>query len=207
MKIAINLSRTSRVAAALLVVAACFQQPAAAYTATDCAADGGVASSGNCYVVDETLRSWSGAQAEIVAQSLDPLFHLVSIHDAVENAYVGSLFPSGDSFWIGLTDSSTFSTEGTFVWTDGSPLDYTNWASGQPDNSSAGLDFVRFDNSIDQWLTDVDDSATSAYFSVFSAPLTSAVPVPAAVWLFGSGLIGLAGVARRRRNRPPVNAC
>ena len=27
----------------------------------------------------------------------------------------------------------------------------------------------------------------------------SAIPVPAAVWLFGSGLIGLAGVARRRR--------
>ena len=29
----------------------------------------------------------------------------------------------------------------------------------------------------------------------------STVPVPAAVWLFGSGLIGLAGVARRRRNK------
>ena len=28
----------------------------------------------------------------------------------------------------------------------------------------------------------------------------SAVPVPAAVWLFGSGLIGLAGFARRKRN-------
>lgn len=27
----------------------------------------------------------------------------------------------------------------------------------------------------------------------------AAVPVPAAVWLFGSGLLGLAGVARRRR--------
>ena len=27
----------------------------------------------------------------------------------------------------------------------------------------------------------------------------SAIPVPAAVWLFGSGLIGLAGVARRRK--------
>ncbi len=27
---------------------------------------------------------------------------------------------------------------------------------------------------------------------------TSAVPVPAAVWLFGSGLLGMAGVARRR---------
>ncbi|MCW9006033.1 MAG: VPLPA-CTERM sorting domain-containing protein [Gammaproteobacteria bacterium] len=28
---------------------------------------------------------------------------------------------------------------------------------------------------------------------------TTVVPVPAAVWLFGSGLIGLAGFARRKK--------
>lgn len=33
----------------------------------------------------------------------------------------------------------------------------------------------------------------------YSYPIASAVPVPAAVWLFGSGLLGLIGVARRRR--------
>lgn len=33
----------------------------------------------------------------------------------------------------------------------------------------------------------------------FTVPETSAVPVPAAVWLFGSGLLGLVGVARRRK--------
>lgn len=33
---------------------------------------------------------------------------------------------------------------------------------------------------------------------VYSAPGASAVPVPAAVWLLGSGLLGLAGVARRK---------
>lgn len=32
-----------------------------------------------------------------------------------------------------------------------------------------------------------------------SMTIVSAVPVPAAVWLFGSGLLGLAGFARRRR--------
>jgi hypothetical protein len=29
-------------------------------------------------------------------------------------------------------------------------------------------------------------------------PLLAAVPVPAAVWLFGSGLLGLIGIARRK---------
>jgi len=36
----------------------------------------------------------------------------------------------------------------------------------------------------------------SANFNMTAAP--SAVPVPAAVWLFGSGLLGLVGVARRK---------
>ena len=43
----------------------------------------------------------------------------------------------------------------------------------------------------------------NANFDITSITITSvevgAVPVPAAVWLFGSGLIGLAGVARRRK--------
>ena len=36
------------------------------------------------------------------------------------------------------------------------------------------------------------------YTEVYNVTV-SAVPVPAAVWLFGSGLVGLAGIARRRR--------
>jgi hypothetical protein len=36
-------------------------------------------------------------------------------------------------------------------------------------------------------------------FSGTIVPVPSAVPVPAAVWLFGSGLLGLVGVARRKK--------
>ncbi|WP_372521674.1 VPLPA-CTERM sorting domain-containing protein [Sulfuricaulis sp.] len=40
------------------------------------------------------------------------------------------------------------------------------------------------------------DCLTSAYFT--SSMSTTPVPIPAAVWLFGSGLIGLVAVARRK---------
>jgi len=40
----------------------------------------------------------------------------------------------------------------------------------------------------------------SANFNLAGADLPPpAVPVPAAVWLFGSGLLGLVGVARRKK--------
>jgi hypothetical protein len=35
-------------------------------------------------------------------------------------------------------------------------------------------------------------------WAVRSGDVVSAVPVPATVWLFGSGLIGLLGIARRK---------
>ena len=38
----------------------------------------------------------------------------------------------------------------------------------------------------------------NSYNMSVTAAGISAVPVPAAVWLFGSGLIGLIGVARRK---------
>jgi len=39
------------------------------------------------------------------------------------------------------------------------------------------------------------------YYEVWSVDITPAtvIPVPAAVWLFGSGLLGLVGVARRKK--------
>jgi len=43
--------------------------------------------------------------------------------------------------------------------------------------------------------------ATSVHFDGFS-PTPATVPVPPAVWLFGSGLLGLIGLARRKRDMP-----
>ena len=56
-------------------------------------------------------------------------------------------------------------------------------------------------NDVD--LTDViisNFAGTALPSNIATVTITpSAVPVPAAIWLFGSGLIGLAGIARRKK--------
>jgi len=74
-------------------------------------------------------RSYLDAEADCVAQG----GHLVSIHDEatqdlVRDTAYGLVY--GD-WWIGADD---FAQEGTFAWTDGTPLDYTAWAGGEPNN-------------------------------------------------------------------------
>lgn len=48
-------------------------------------------------------------------------------------------------------------------------------------------------------------SATALLDPTFMPGAVSTVPVPAAVWLFGSGLLGLVGVARRKTCNPINN--
>ncbi|MFN2309207.1 MAG: VPLPA-CTERM sorting domain-containing protein, partial [Gammaproteobacteria bacterium] len=68
------------------------------------------------------------------------------------------------------------------------------WNQGEANASSLDLDGDGFPGAP---LEGNGYQALSANFIVDPAP--SLVPVPAAVWLLGSGLLGLVGVARRRR--------
>ncbi len=45
---------------------------------------------------------------------------------------------------------------------------------------------------------DAGNGYDNDYFKIRSLEVSTVVPVPAAVWLFGSGLLGLVGVARRK---------
>lgn len=71
-------------------------------------------------------------------------------------------------------------------------------ASGAMDDSVfffLDTDALYYDQSGQFDLLCADSGCISSIYSTF-AP--SAVPIPAAAWLFGSGLIGLAGIARRK---------
>ena len=71
-----------------------------------------------------------------------------------------------------------------------------------PDMATLFLD-LNFDNSINSWsltFTNVQTTAggTATTTTVYGSAV-SEVPVPAAAWLFGSALVGLAGLGRKRK--------
>ena len=93
-----------------------------------------------------------------------------------------------------------FDPAGTEAWA----YIYTNYEVGGSILRGAYAyfdNFLIYDSTNIYQTTPTNDNSTIANqtWAVWSnASSPSAVPVPAAVWLFGSGLIGLIGVARRK---------
>lgn len=94
-----------------------------------------------------------------------------------------------------LADGSTHAT----LWQDGTLIDLNEYL---PSELRAAGWYLQSAQSINEhgvivgWMNHVDPTQTlGASFQL------TPVPVPAAVWLFGSGLAGLMGVLRRRRSK------
>ena len=91
---------------------------------------------------------------------------------------------------------------------DPGPLTWWNTGAVKPAvtwSPASGTSSAAFYLEADSDTSPADATFNAAIFTEGTASLAangtltlSAVPLPAAVWLFGSGLLGLAGVARRR---------
>ncbi|XP_071511250.1 macrophage mannose receptor 1-like [Diadema antillarum] len=71
-------------------------------------------------------------------------------------------------FWIGLHDSTQ---EQGFLWTDGSPVSFLNWADGEPNDYGQGEDCVELMTSNGQW-NDVKCDDTNPYICRRSSFIT-----------------------------------
>jgi methionine-rich copper-binding protein CopC len=89
---------------------------------------------GHAYTVTGGGSAWYNAETQ--ARALGG--HLAAMDNPAENAWVNANFSSFGNVWIGLTDEAQ---RGTYVWTAGDALTYTNWSSGQP-NDSGNQDYV-----------------------------------------------------------------
>lgn len=121
----------------------------------------------------------------------------------------GAIFINPPSFQNGIDgialvdDTSSvlqfLSYEGAFTATDGAALGLLSQDIGVAESAA---DIVGLSLQLQGTGTNYSDFTwsgpiSSTFGSVNTDQVISAVPVPAAVWLFGSGLLGLIGVARR----------
>ena len=121
----------------------------------------------------------------------------------------GAIFINPPSFQngidgIALVDETNsvlqfLSYEGAFTATDGAALGLLSQDIGVAESAA---DIVGLSLQLQGTGTNYSDFTwsgpiSSTFGSVNTDQVISAVPVPAAVWLFGSGLLGLIGVARK----------
>ena len=148
----------------------------------------------SCYRLTTISSGWSAVNAEAVSFG----GWLAAIGSAAENAaarsFVDATLVGNNQFFIGFND---IASEGSFVWSNGEAVSYTNWSGGEPNNL--------FDEDATEMLgsgawNDIPDSPNAPrYGLVESAVATSTVPEPATVALLAGGLLGIGFVGARRR--------
>lgn len=81
-----------------------------------------------CYFYVSQALNWSAANDYCIKQGGG---YLTSVNSAFDQAYIYLTMKqnNADAVWIGLNDVKH---SGTYSWTDGWPVLYTNWDAGQP---------------------------------------------------------------------------
>ena len=109
--------------------------------------EGWLSNEGKCYG-HPTANKLNWTDAEAFCQSWSSGAHLASIHSAEEDQFVQDNFPG--NIWLGGSDTTQ---EGSWVWSDGTPWDFSNWSSGQPDDNTSGQDCLH-GNKWTHWWDD-----------------------------------------------------
>jgi len=128
---------------------------------------------------------------------------LTSLEIFVENTFTGSLnfnfsfSASVDATIAGGTTANDFAGSAVSVFDD-LGFDYIDIFT---DVSIDGTDAIPLTGTFGFTLLDADVNTVIGFVDSYGQTAATAppIPVPAAVWLFGSGLLGLVGVARRKK--------
>ncbi len=174
-------------------------------------------------VLGNMLFNWGGNNGIPVSIVLDAsgLFaagganSTYTVGQTINQSSAGDVLPAsnymkGGKYQIGVVPVATTTWNTTLV---GPACTGTNGASCMGRNPSGGLPLIA-DTAIPTGYSPTQVGiggnpmiagpfvGYNANFDITSMTVTSvsAVPVPAAVWLLGSGLLGLVGVARRKRS-------
>ena len=93
--------------------------------------------SGSGYIGVNSDMSWSDANAYCESTYGTTLAKITSDEENTLVREAATAAGISSRVWIGASDDTT---EDTFLWVDGSSVDYSNWASGEPNDYGSGED-------------------------------------------------------------------
>jgi len=103
-------------------------------TASGACANGWQKFGERCFFFSRRETIWNFASGEAKCRSKHQLAHLASIHSKQEHNFIAARAERrGRGTYIGASDQAH---EGRWVWSDGSPWDYTNWSPPGPSNTN-----------------------------------------------------------------------
>ncbi len=144
-------------------------------------------------------RSYAGLQGHLATITSQSEFNWITDNLDYEGTFIGG------------TDMNN---EGTWQWVTGETFSFTAWEPGEPNTWEGNdEDYLMF-----WWENEDDNYATAGWNDTVNDPYSlvgfelgyiveydglsgdvSNVPVPAAVWLFGTAFLGMVSIGRRRR--------
>ena len=109
---------------------------------------------------------WAAAEEACHLMGADT--HLASVTSEEQQRAVAHLAKTGGTAWIGLNDVAD---EGSWVWSDDEPLEYSNFNPGEPSGDGDGVSIAKaFDG---QW-NDIAETTALPYICARNALPTSA---------------------------------
>jgi hypothetical protein len=151
-------------------------------------------------VVTYKDQSWASANQNM-ATTLGPEYHLATITSIAEQEFIiNSLLSTMEGeYWLGgfQQDSSE-----SWNWATGEDWDYTNWGEGEANDfyGTGSEQYLALWSKYSGWGWNDEGAIGNITGYIAESSATAPVPEPATIFLLGSGLIGLAGIARKKFN-------